>query len=135
VLEGALIAESLRDGTTLDGIRLVVRKITRHTPGGTTADQPATWTIIDFEATKPTADGIAQALAGVLDQPGWYADFRSDTETFVVFPGRVFRYHAGTRRRGQPRRRTAANSAFLNPSSTGQSDADDLWGRRGPRLH
>jgi len=31
----------------------------------------------------------------VLDQPGWYADFRSDTETFVVFPGRVFRYHRG----------------------------------------
>ena len=95
MLEGALIAESLRDGTTLDGIRLVVRKITRHTPGRTTADQPATWTIIDFEADEADADGIAQALAGVLDQPGWYADFRSDTETFVVFPGRVFRYHRG----------------------------------------
>ena len=25
----------------------------------------------------------------------WYADFRSPAETFVVFPGRIFRYPRG----------------------------------------
>jgi hypothetical protein len=26
---------------------------------------------------------------------GWYCDFRSETETFVVFAGRTFRYQRG----------------------------------------
>jgi hypothetical protein len=35
------------------------------------------------------------AFAEVLDQPGWYADFHSPAESFVVFPGRIFRYPRG----------------------------------------
>ena len=39
------------------------------------------------------AEELADALAGVLDPaPGWYCDFRTKTETFVVRSGRVFRY-------------------------------------------
>jgi hypothetical protein len=31
----------------------------------------------------------------VLDGPGWYADFHDEHESFVIFPGRVFRYWRG----------------------------------------
>ena len=35
-------------------------------------------------------------LGGKIDQRlGWYCDFRSPTETFVVFSERVFRYPRG----------------------------------------
>jgi hypothetical protein len=69
MIRGALILESLRPGSHLAGLRLTVREISRFEPGGTTADQPSTWSV---------------------------------TETFVVFPGRVFRY---------PRRNQAGRAA------------------------
>jgi hypothetical protein len=46
-----------------------------------------------FYLTMGRYDVVADALAGVLDPaPGWYCDFRTKTETFVVRSGRVFRY-------------------------------------------
>jgi hypothetical protein len=95
MLEGTLIAESLRSGTTLDGLDLTVRRIVRHTPGGIAEDQPAIWTNIDFEAVDEQAGALADALATMLAEPGWYPDFRSATETFVVFPHRIFCYPRG----------------------------------------
>ena len=95
MIEGTLIAESLRVGTNLENLKLAVRKISRYQAQGTTPDQPDTWTILDFEADETQADELARAFAGALDQPGWYVDFRSPTHTFVVFPGRAFRYPRG----------------------------------------
>jgi hypothetical protein len=43
---------------------------------------------------------LSHALAS---EAGWYCDYRSDTETFVVFADRVFRYA-----RGDPAGRAAA---------------------------
>jgi hypothetical protein len=95
VIEGVLITESLRVGTNIENLNLTVRKISRVQPEGITATQPKTWTLLDFEADEAGAGELAQAFAGVLDESGWYVDFRSATETFVVFPGRVFRYARG----------------------------------------
>jgi hypothetical protein len=95
MFEGTLIAESLRPGTTLDAVPLTVRRITRAVPGTTTSDQPPTWTLISFEITDADADPLANALAASLAEPGWYTDFRSLTQTYVVFPARVFRYPRG----------------------------------------
>ena len=37
-----------------------------------------------------------RTLSGALDERlGWYCDFRSATETYVVFSQRVFRYPRG----------------------------------------
>ena len=49
MLQGALIAESIRPGTSLDDLNLIVRQITRHAPDGTTDEQPPIWTDIYFE--------------------------------------------------------------------------------------
>jgi len=95
VIEGTLIAESLRTGTTLEGLRLTVYKISRFQAQGTTPDQPDVWTTVDFEADEAQAADLAQAFADALGEPGWYVNFSSPTESFVVFPGRIFRYPRG----------------------------------------
>lgn len=100
MFHGVLIAESLRAGTTFDGPPLAVRKITRSAPESVTARQPAQWTLIEFEVAEEEAAALAERLAELLDEgPGWYADFHSTDESFVVFPGRIFRYPRGDRGR------------------------------------
>jgi hypothetical protein len=105
MFEGALIAESLQTGSTLDGLDLTVRKIARYAPGGTTDDQPAIWTSIEFEIADDGADELAGALAATLGEPGWYANFQSAEVTVVVFRGKVFRYP-----RGDPEGRASAQA-------------------------
>ena len=96
VITGVLIAESLRTGARLEGVTLTVRRIARDDDGDTDAGQPLTWTFIEFEAPLGEADELATALSRSLEERlGWYCDFRSPTETFVVFAERVFRYPRG----------------------------------------
>jgi hypothetical protein len=95
-LAGALIAESLRVGSVLEGIPLIVTRISRADLGDVDAFQPGTWTVVEFEAADEDADRLAKALERVLERVGgWYCDFRNDDETFVVFAGRTFRYPRG----------------------------------------
>jgi hypothetical protein len=96
MIEGTLIAESIRVGAELGGVRLVSRSIRRVTAGDEAAGQPELWTLIEFEADERDAGALADALAKVLEpEGGWYCDFRSPDETFVVYSGRVFRYRRG----------------------------------------
>lgn len=95
-LVGGLIAESLRVGAVLADVPLTVTRISRADVGDVDAGQPRTWTFIDFEAADSDAERLARMLEGALEsRGGWYCDFRSDTETFVVFAGRTFRYPRG----------------------------------------
>jgi hypothetical protein len=105
MFEGTLLAESLRTGSTLDQLDLTVRKIARYAPADTTDDQPAIWTAIDFEVADDGADALASALAAVLGEPGWYANFQSADVAFVIFQDKVFRYP-----RGDPDGRAAAQA-------------------------
>ena len=94
---GGIIAESLRVGAVLDDVTLIVRKVSRADVGDVEAGQPRTWTFLDFEVADQDAAPLAVALERVLEpQGGWYCDFRSDAETFVVFAGRTFRYPRGS---------------------------------------
>jgi hypothetical protein len=95
MFEGTLIAESLRVGTDLEHLSLTVSKISRYRAGGTTPEQPDIWTVFEFDADDAAADDLAQAFAGALDEPGWYVNFQSPAEAFVVFPGKIFRYPRG----------------------------------------
>lgn len=70
-------------------------KVTRHAPTGTSSDQPTEWTNIDFAVADEDVDVLVDAMAQALDEPGWYADLRSDSETVVIFPRQVFRYRRG----------------------------------------
>ena len=97
-LAGTLIAEGLRIGAVLDDLDLTVRKISRADVGDVSAGQPLTWTFLDFEAREADAPRLAEALSKSLDPTlGWYCDFRTTDETFVVFGGRVFHSPRGDR--------------------------------------
>jgi hypothetical protein len=95
MIKGTLIAESVRTGATLDGVTLIVREIRRFAPGDLPDYQPEIWTTIEFEADDTDAEPLATGLAGILDEPGWYANFSSAAETFVVYRDRIFRYPRG----------------------------------------
>jgi hypothetical protein len=104
VMVGTLVAESLRVGAVLDGVALTTIKISRADVGDVDAGQPKTWTFIEFEVRDEDAERLVDWLEHSLQQlGGWYCDFRSNDETFVVFAGRTFRY-----RRGDESRRAAA---------------------------
>jgi hypothetical protein len=95
VIDGTLIMESLRAGTDLRGLNLTVRQISKYRASGTTAGQPDVWTVLEFGAEEGDGPALAEAFAGVLDQPAWYVNFQSPTESFIVYPGRIFRYPRG----------------------------------------
>ena len=95
---GALLGESLRPGAVLGGIPLAVTKIYRAAPGNAEAGQPELWTVIEFEVPADRARELAGALSRLLlTDGGWYCDFRSAEDVFVVFSGRIFRYPRGDR--------------------------------------
>jgi hypothetical protein len=93
VMAGTLIAESLRVGAVLDDVALTTTKISRADVGDVDARQPKTWTFVEFEVRDEDAERLADWLERSLRHSGgWYCDFRSNDETFVVFAGRTFRY-------------------------------------------
>ena len=97
---GTLIGESLRPGKTLDGVPLTVHRIERVEPDNISAEQlasgiPPRWTLLFFEVADDAAPALADALAAILDEPGWYVDFHTADESFVVFREAVFRYATG----------------------------------------
>lgn len=95
--DGVVITQSLKPGTELDGIRLVVRKITTADNSGAAANQPSRWTLLTFEVDDADAEALADWFAdSLIAEPGvWYADFKNDVEHWVIFPGRIFRYRIG----------------------------------------
>jgi hypothetical protein len=95
VIHGALLAESLRPGTVLEGRGISVVRLSRYEVSDTVPWQPPLWTLIEFEAPEASEAALADDLAACLLEPGWYANWNSDTEATVVFPGRVFRYRHG----------------------------------------
>jgi hypothetical protein len=93
VLEGVLIGESLRVGAELAGVPLHITKIVRVEVNGAAAEQPQQWTLLDFAAAEADAERLAEQLAACLAPTGgWYVNYNTATEAFVVFAGKVFRY-------------------------------------------
>lgn len=97
VIRGAILAESLTPGTGFDGHGMQVLRCARYEVTGAADYQPPVWTLIEFEAPASSSDALASELADSLLSPGWYANWNSDAETTVVFPGKVFRYLRGDR--------------------------------------
>lgn len=93
MLEGVLIAESLRLGTELAGVPLHITKIARVEVNNAAAEQPQQWTLLDFAAEETNAERLAEQLAGCLAPTGgWYVNYNTTTEAFVIFADKIFRY-------------------------------------------
>lgn len=95
VLRGAIVCESVKPGTVLEGYELRVTRWSRYEVSEPAEWQPSVWTLIEFEASADDSDALAQRLSKDLDSPGWYANWYSDTEAVVVFPEKIFRYKRG----------------------------------------
>jgi hypothetical protein len=61
----------------------------RYEVSGTAEYQPSIWTAIEFAAPVDSSDALAADLSDVLLLPSWYANWNSDTEATIVFPGRI----------------------------------------------
>lgn len=96
---GALITQSLKPGTELTGVRLVVDRLVTFDKSDAAPDQPTRWTMIFFTVDDADAERLAAWCAdSLLSEPGvWYADFRNEAEHFVVYPSKIFRYPIGDR--------------------------------------
>lgn len=96
MLTGVLVAESLRTGTELTGIPLQITRLARIEMTSASEDQPRHWTLLDFTAEDSEAPRLADQLADCLSPTGgWYTDFHTPAETYVVFANKVFRYPRG----------------------------------------
>lgn len=95
VVRGAIVCESLKPGTVLEGYEMRIKRWSRYEVRDPAEGQPDTWTLIEFEAEPEECDALAQRISKDLDSPGWYANWWSDEEAVVVFPDRVFRYRRG----------------------------------------
>ncbi len=95
-VSGILIAESLSTGSPLVGVTLQVHKVSRGDAGDVSARQPLTWTFIEFTVEDQVVADLVEALSRSLKPDGgWYCDFRTTEETFVVFARKIFRYARG----------------------------------------
>jgi hypothetical protein len=94
-IRGGILAESLNPGTGFDGNGMRVIRCSRYEVSGAAEYQPLVWTLIEFEAPASSSDALASQLAASLLSPGWYANWNSDTEATVVFPGKIFHYPRG----------------------------------------
>jgi len=123
VLVGALIMESLRAGFILDAPGLVVRKLSRVSPAHVSDEQPAVWTLLEFDSDTAEPDLLAEQLSHALDSPGWYANLYSDGQIYVIFPHRVFSVRPRGRRPARPGVWRTRSPLGSQPSSaTGDSD-------------
>jgi hypothetical protein len=95
VIRGAILAESLKVGAGFQGRGMRLVRCARYEITGAADYQPPVWTLIEFEAPAGIGGALAAELADSLLSPGWYANWNSDTEATVVFPGTVFRYPRG----------------------------------------
>ena len=97
---GALIGEGLLVGAAVTPVGMTVTKVSRIEAGDERGGQPRLWTFIEFDLPDDNAPEWAQQLVDALDsEHGWYCDFNTATEKFVVFSGRIFRYPRGNLRR------------------------------------
>jgi hypothetical protein len=94
-IRGGILAESLNPGAGFDGHGMRLIRCSRYEVSGAADYQPRIWTLIEFEAPASSGEALASELADSLRSPGWYANWNSDTEATVVFPGRIFHYPRG----------------------------------------
>lgn len=96
MLQGVLIAESLRVGAQLTGIPLQITKLSRVEMTDPGDHQPRHWTLLEFSAEESAAQRLADQLSSCLaSSGGWYTDFHTADDTFVIFANKVFRYPRG----------------------------------------
>ena len=87
---GIIIEESLTDTDVLNEVKIVGTEIEPVTEEHKTP-WTSQWTMHTVEIAPEIAGEFAKKISKVLDhEHNWYADFKTDSEHYVVYTDRVF---------------------------------------------
>jgi hypothetical protein len=88
---GTIIEESLADKSILKKMRIISTKVEPVTEKHKTP-WLTQWTLHKVEISAGEASEIAELLSHAIDtaHSAWYADFKTDTHHFIIFPNKVF---------------------------------------------
>ena len=92
-LRGILLKESLADDSPLDLVDVVSVTMSKHP--NTVPSQPKWWTEVHFEADAERAGELAKSFSAALRPAGWYLHYWTDSDVFIVFPRKIFKYAKG----------------------------------------
>ena len=88
--QGIIIEESLTDTSVLDDINIVSTKVEPVTEKHKTP-WVKQWTLHTVEIPEEKAAAVADKISKALDKEhDWYADFKTETEHYVVYADKVF---------------------------------------------
>lgn len=87
---GVIIEESLTDNSVLHDVKITSTKVEPVTEHHKTP-WVKQWTLHTVEIPEDKAADVAEKISKALDKEhDWYADFKTDTEHYVIYTGKVF---------------------------------------------
>ncbi len=87
---GVIIEESLTDNSVLNDVNIISTKVEPVTEKHKTP-WVKQWTLHTVEIPEEKAAEVADKISKALDKAhNWYADFKTETEHYVIYTGRVF---------------------------------------------
>ena len=88
--QGVIIAESLEDTTLLDTLNITATTVEAVTEKHKTP-WVKQWTLHTVSIPENNTETIANLLSNALDDKhSWYADYKNNSEHFIIFPHKVF---------------------------------------------
>ncbi len=89
---GVIIEESLTDKSVLEEVKIISTKVEPVTDKHKTP-WIKQWTLHEVEIPIDKAAEVTEKISKALDQEhscSWYADYKTDTEHYIVYHARVF---------------------------------------------
>ena len=90
--KGLLLKESLSSLDILE--KLTITKSETWDVRNAAPDQPSIWTALSFEVEESRMAEIEEELSRAL-KPKWFVDCSTETQKYVIFSGKVFKYARG----------------------------------------
>lgn len=88
--QGIIIEESLTDNSVLDDISIISTKVEPVTEKHKTP-WVKQWTMHTVEIPVDKTSEVAEKISKALDKEhNWYADFKTETEHYVIYTDKVF---------------------------------------------
>ena len=88
--KGVIIEESLTDKSVLNDVNIISTKVEPVTEHHKTP-WVKQWTLHTVEIQDDKAAEVADKISKALDKDhDWYADFKTETEHYVIYTGKVF---------------------------------------------
>ena len=91
IYQGVIIEESLSDKAVLGKVKILSTKVEPITEKHKTPWLKQ-WTLHTVEIPEAQAKEVAEALSHAIDttHASWYADFKTDTHHYIIYPNKVF---------------------------------------------